>query len=400
MTALSGTNLSAPQIKDWHRSNVLLFVFMGASWTALMTRMPLVKSDLGVTASQLGLALLCAGIGSLIGLNLVGKMIARFGTKLWISVFYPSLAAIVIINTLLIESHLAIGFAVGMFVMGMLMGVTDVSVNVDGTALEKATNKILMPRMHAGFSIGTLAGSGWGVLSASMNWPLLATSLPLAIVSLVLPFAVAKYLPGDTGIEAPAAKSAADTDGTKPAHWFTFTLVLFGIGILGITLGEGGASDWMTLGFTQGYHATPANSGVGFALFFVGMVLVRYFGGNLADRIGKGRALQLLAGIGVAGILLVILGAPNLVLGWIGASLWGAGVALGFPLFLSAAGEGENPAKRVGFVASWGYGAFLAGPPLLGLLADKFGMLNMFYLIGGFMVAALLVAGAAGNKRS
>ena len=95
-----------------------------------------------------------------------------------------------------------------------------------------------------------------------------------------------------------------------------------------------------------------------------------------------------------------LLGAPNLTLGWIGAALWGMGVALGFPLFLSAAGEGENAAKRVGFVASWGYGAFLAGPPILGLLADQIGMLNMFFVIAGFVFVALLVAGAAGSKRA
>jgi MFS family permease len=392
------TAVSKPiSIRNWHRSNVLLFAFLGASWTALATRMPLVKADLGVTAGQLGLILLAMGIGSLVGLNIIGRMIAKSGTRKWILVFYPTLAGLVLVNTVLIENHLTIPYAISSFVMGALMGMTDVSVNVDGTALEKATGRTLMPRMHAGFSIGTLAGSGWGVLTAAGNADLLWTTAPLAIAAFALPFAVARHLPADTGIEAPADKSAASA---KPSHWFSFTLVLLGVGILGMTLAEGGASDWMTLGFTEGYSASPANAGVGFALFFVGMVLVRYYGGNLADRIGKGRALQLVAALGVIGVLLVILGAPNLTLGWIGASLWGAGVALGFPLFLSVAGEGENSAKRVGFVASWGYGAFLAGPPVLGLLADKIGMLPMFYVIGGFLLLALLVAGAAGNKRS
>jgi MFS family permease len=390
--------LSPAQVKNWHRSNVVLFVFMGASWAALLTRMPLVKEDLGVTASQLGLILLGTGVGSIIGLNLVGRLIARWGTKRWIMTFYPSLALLVILNTLLIESHSTIPYIVFAFIMGGFMGITDVSVNVDGTALEKAVGKTLMPRMHAGYSVGTLAGSGWGALAAAANFSLLWTTLPLAIVAAVLPFLLSRHLPAGIGVEA---AGETHTDGTaKPAHWFAFVLVLFGLGILGITLAEGGAGDWMALGFTQGYHATAANAGFGFTLFFVGMVLVRFYGGAVADRIGKGRALQLFAAIGVAGVLMVIFGAPNLVVGWIGAALWGAGVALGFPLFLSAAGEGENSAKRVGFVATWGYGAFLAGPPLLGLLADQMGMLNMFYVITGFLVVALLVAGAAGNKRA
>lgn len=390
--------LSPAQIKNWHRSNVVLFIFMGASWTALATRMPLVKQDLGVTASQLGLILLGTGIGSIIGLNLVGRLIARWGTKRWIMSFYPTLAVVVILNSVLIQTHSTLAFTIVAFFMGGLMGITDVSVNVDGTALEKAVGKTLMPRMHAGYSVGTLAGSGWGALCAAANFSLLWTTLPLAVIAAVLPFLLSRHLPAGIGVEA---KGEAHTDGSpKPAHWFAFVLVLFGLGILGITLAEGGAGDWMALGFVQGYHASAANAGLGFTLFFVGMVLVRFYGGAFADRIGKGRALQLFAAIGVAGVLMVILGAPNLVVGWVGAALWGAGVALGFPLFLSAAGEGENSAKRVGFVATWGYGAFLAGPPLLGLLADHLGMLPMFYVIAGFLVVALLVAGAANHKRA
>lgn len=388
------SSLTQTQIKKWHLSVVLLFVFMGASWTALATRMPLVKENLAVTAAQLGLILLGTGIGSLVGLNLIGRLISKHGTKIWIQIFYPTLAVFVVAATVLIENHQTIAYAILGVIMGSLMGITDVSINVDGTALEKVTQKTLMPRMHAGFSVGTLLGSGWATLGAASNMSLFWTVTPLAIIQVVLPFAVSKYLPKGTGVET------AHEEGQKPAgHWFTFSLVLFGIGILGITLGEGAASDWLTLGLVEGFKTTGANAGLGFTLFFVGMVVVRFFGGSLADKIGKGRALQLLAAIGVAGILLVILGAPNIYLGWIGAALWGAGVALGFPLFLSAAGEGENSAKRVGFVATWGYGAFLAGPPLLGLLADSIGMLNMFYVIGSFLFIALLVAGAAGTKK-
>ncbi|MEY2915721.1 MAG: hypothetical protein RL454_650, partial [Actinomycetota bacterium] len=198
--------MSPQRISNWHRSNVLLFVFMGASWTALATRMPVVKADLGVTASQLGLILLGMGIGSLIGLNLIGRMIAKSGTRRWLMIFYPTLAGLVIVNAMLIENHLTIAYAVMAFLMGGLMGMTDVSVNVDGTALEKATNRILMPRMHAGYSVGTLAGAGWGVLCASADLSLVWTVLPLGVIAFVLPFIVSKHLPSDIGIETAAPK--------------------------------------------------------------------------------------------------------------------------------------------------------------------------------------------------
>ena len=367
---------------------------MGAAWAALLTRMPLVKSSLAVTSTQLGLILIAGGVGSLIGLNLIGRMIAKRGTKVWITVFYPTAAALIILGGFAIEAGMPLAYAIVGFLLGCTFGLVDVPVNVDGTELEKLEGRNLMPRLHAGYSAGTLIGSGWGALAASLNLGIMPTILPLAIVQVIVPFVLRKHLPDGVGIEV-EAPSESDA---KPQHWFSFVLVFLGLGILGITLAEGGAGDWMALGFKEGYDSTEAQAGIGFSLFFAGMVLVRYFGGNIADRIGKGRALQLLAGIGVVGILLVILASPNVVLGWIGAALWGAGVALGFPLFISAAGEGENSARRVSFVASWGYAAFLAGPPLLGLLADTIGMLNMYYVMAALMVMALFAARAVRNK--
>jgi nitrate/nitrite transporter NarK len=297
-----------------------------------------------------------------------------------------------ILGGLVIEAGMPVAYAILGFLLGFTFGMVDVPVNIDGTELEKITGRNLMPRMHAGYSAGTLLGSGWGALAALQGWGIMATILPLAIVQAIVPFVLKNHLPAGVGIEQ------VHEEATKPDHWFSFVLVFLGLGILGITLAEGGAGDWMTLGYKEGYGATEAEAGIGFALFFVGMVLVRYFGGNIADSIGKGRALQLLAAIGVLGILLVILSTPNLILGWIGSVLWGAGVALGFPLFISAAGEGANSARRVSFVASWGYAAFLAGPPLLGLLADTIGMLNMYYVMAALMVMALFAASAVRNK--
>jgi cyanate permease len=80
--------------------------------------------------------------------------------------------------------------------------------------------------------------------------------------------------------------------------------------------------------------------------------------------------------------------------------MWGMGVALGFPLFLSAAGEGENAARRVSFVASAGYMAFLVGPPVLGVVAQGSELLTMFWILAGATLAAAFFARAAGGRQS
>ncbi|MEY4349707.1 MAG: hypothetical protein RL719_1004, partial [Actinomycetota bacterium] len=89
----------------------------------------------------------------------------------------------------------------------------------------------------------------------------------------------------------------------------------------------------------------------------------------------------------------------NVALAWIGAGFWGVGVALAFPLFISAAGELEDPARKVAMVSTFGYTAFLVGPPLLGFVGESVGVLNMYWLILLFIALSVVVAGAAGSRR-
>jgi MFS family permease len=393
---------------------MLLFVFLGMSFSSLSVRMPLVKASLGVTATQLGLILLAQGLGALVGLNLIGRLIAKFGTRTWVRIGYPAYGFAVLVGAFFVTTHQTIAYAIAAVIAGFAMGFADVSINVDGTALEEQTGRTLMPRLHAGFSIGTLIGAGWGTIGAAFNWNLLWMVLPLCVLQMAIPFVVQKRLPAGTGLVSKdggvaqnLGERTGDESGRRTRGWFTPVLIFFGIGILCMTVAEGAAIDWLTLGVKSGYAVSAPVAGLVFSSFTVGMVITRYFGGNIADRIGKGNALKLVAAIGVVGVVLLAVtprfsGAPgmNIWLAVAGAFMWGVGVALGFPLFLSAAGGGEHSAKRVGFVATWGYGAFLCGPPLLGFVADRVGLLNMFFVIAAFLSFALLVSGAAGRSRS
>jgi MFS family permease len=78
-----------------------------------------------------------------------------------------------------------------------------------------------------------------------------------------------------------------------------------------------------------------------------------------------------------------------------GAALWGLGAALGFPTGMSAAADDPlRAAGRVSVVASIGYLAFLAGPPLIGFLGDQVGVLRALTVTAALLAVAILVAGA------
>jgi cyanate permease len=77
-----------------------------------------------------------------------------------------------------------------------------------------------------------------------------------------------------------------------------------------------------------------------------------------------------------------------------GAALWGVGTALGFPVGMSAAGDDPAHAPaRVSVVATIGYIAFLAGPPLIGFLGEHTGTLRALTVTGGLVALGLLISG-------
>jgi MFS family permease len=145
----------------------------------------------------------------------------------------------------------------------------------------------------------------------------------------------------------------------------------------------------------DGYGTTEAVGAVGFGVFVAAMTLARLVGGAVLDRFGRIPTLRLTAAFGLAGLLLVLLGGSATV-AMAGALLWGFGAALGFPVGMSAAADDPaRAAARVSVVSSIGYTAFLAGPPLIGLLAEHVGILRALFVVVAALVLGLAASPAA-----
>jgi fucose permease len=283
-----------------------------------------------------------------------------------------------------------------LFIAFVLAGVVgsgaDVALNVNAADLERVSKKTVMPSLHAGFSIGTFIGVGIGALGTTVGFSLPAQVAVLAIATALLALWLTKSM------DVSSHHAAQHDVGTKRvAVWKQPVVIALGLGIFAMTLAEGASNDWLVLAIVDDYGASHTNGALAYGCLMVAMIVIRFVGGSISDRLGRTRTLQLFAIIGAAGIVTVIL-SGNLVLAFVGAALWGAGVALGFPLFLSAAGEQPNSARTVSFVASTGYMAFLVGPPLLGLIGQNIGLLTMFWLLVVAILASALFARAAGGR--
>lgn len=370
---------------------VLYFVLLAFGMASWIVRLPELREHLHLSTSQLGWVLFAGAVGSMATLSTSGRVIARYGARRAVIIGFST----VCIGQLIIASFVFIanpwGVAVGVLIMGAGFGIADVGINVDAAALEKRSGRSLMPQLHGAFSLGSLVGAGAGTLFIAAQLPLNWHMGFIAIGTVLAMLFTYRLLPAATGIDR---QTHAHEPKAPQRRVLDKRIIFLGLGIMGLSIAEGGANDWLALSVVDDYGLDAATAGATFAVMTLAMVITRFTGGYLVDRYGRVFALRLLGIGGVIGILIVIL-SPTIYLAWIGAALWGAGVALGFPLFISAAADGENSSRRVATVTAFGYGAFLVGPPALGFIAQEWGLLNMFYIMAACVAAAVYFAGEA-----
>lgn len=387
------TTLATVNLRNWHRTILVFFSVVGMAGSSMMVRLPQVRDSLEVTNGTLGLLLLGGAIGAMTGLIMVGKFIAHRGTKNGITLGMTIWFVGSLVFPLSLAFHSPILFFVAGLVSGFGAGMTDVGINVDGSSIEQKLGRSAMPKMHAAFSIGALSGAALGTLATAIQFDIILQLAIIITAAFVVPMTQVGHLPKDNGIHTEEEKSG------NAGPMFSKVVVLLGLGIFGMTLAEGASNDWLTIGLVDDYKADPTSAGIAYAILIGSMTIVRFFGGPLTDRFGKALTLRVTGVIGILGLVLLI-ARINIPLAWFGAFLWGVGVALAFPLFLSAAGEQPNPARKVATVSAFGYTSFLVGPPLLGMVGQEIGVVNMYWIILLFIVLSVVVAGAAGNTRA
>jgi MFS family permease len=165
--------------------------------------------------------------------------------------------------------------------------------------------------------------------------------------------------------------------------------------VLAAAFTEGTANDWLAIALRDGYGASHAVGALGFAAFVTAMTVARLVGTRALDRWGRVPVLRATMLLSLVGSVMTVFGG-SLPVAFAGALVWGAGASLGFPVGMSAAADDPlRAAQRVSVVATIGYTAFLAGPPLLGFLGDHVGTLRALLVVAAVAVPSLLVSRVA-----
>lgn len=422
MSAHAGTGTASTEVRNWRNAVVVAYAASGLAFASWVSRLPGIRDALDLTPGNVGVLLLCMTLGSFASVSASGLIVLRLGSKRTIrtgSIMVGAGLLLAGLGTSVLGS--AVVTAAGLAVIGLGTGSWNTASNVEGAAVERAVGRHIMPRLHGAFSLGTVAGAGLGAAAAAVSLPV---AWHLAAAGLVVAGSVAtaaswfradatpvagerSYAPDNfedpsTGPipvlpagNSSSAEEPLDNKRKIAQAWRDRRTLLLGVLVLGLALAEGAAGDWVALALADGHGQTDAAGAAGYGLFVTFMTIGRFAGTLVLDRFGRVPVMRWCAALAVFGLALFVF-APVPWLAFVGLAVWGLGASLGFPVGMSAAAD--DPAKaaaRVSVVSTIGYGAFLCGPPLLGLLAEHVGILHSLLAVMVMLAVSFLLSPVA-----
>lgn len=365
-----------PATRTATRLAFLVAGFGMACWAPLV---PFAKLRVGVDDGELGLLLLCIGLGSISAMVAAGPISARFGSKPVIVAGGLGLAATLPFLAIA-ATPLALGAA--LFVFGGALGSIDVAMNIHAVEVERAAARPLMSGFHALFSIGGFAGAALMTVFLTAGVPPVAGTLIFAalIVPAIL-LASPRLLPATAAENEPLF--------VRPRG----VVLLLAILAAATFLVEGAMLDWSALLIAEEGLVARDQAGLGYILFSIAMTIGRLGGDKLTARIGD-RATLIGSGTLAVGGLVVLLTASASAVALAGFLLVGFGASNIVPVLFRRAGSQDAmpPALAIGAITTMGYAGILAGPAVIGFVAHGVGLSAAFWMLAGLLCLVPLSA--------
>ncbi|MDH5834342.1 MFS transporter [Luteimonas kalidii] len=375
-----------PRRAQQHATRAAFFIpgFVIATWAPLV---PFAKLRTGLDEAGLGLVLLCLGLGSLLAMPLAGALAARQGCRrVMLGSTVLMLAALPLLA--LVPDAWLLGLVLLLF--GAAVGAMDCTMNIQAVVVEREAARPMMSGFHAFYSVGSLAGALLAtVVLGTGRGPLAATLAVAAIAALLC-----------------AASMRAWRRDRAPNDAPVFALprgVVVAIGAVCFVsfLAEGAMLDWSAVFLHEVRGIAVAQAGWGFVAFNLTMTATRLVGDGVIARLG--RAPTVLAGgaVGACGLALAVL-APGLGASLAGHALLGVGCANIVPVMFSLAGEQRRMPAHLAIpaVSTFGYAGVLAGPALIGFVAQGASLVFALLAVAATLAAAALLGARIGARHA
>ncbi|MDX6676029.1 MAG: hypothetical protein QOE31_81 [Solirubrobacteraceae bacterium] len=364
----------------------VFFALDGFAVASFFARLPAIQDRLNLGNGRIGVALLALTVTLLIAQPLAGALASRRGSAPLVT------AGALMVSAAIVAPAFAGSFDVLVLstaAIGLGSGVLDVSINVQGVAVERRLPRPILSGLHAAFSLGMLGGAlVTGAAAAAGLSPrahLLSVGILCALASLAIRRAL---LPADADAVAGGPAFA------RPSR----ALARLGAIAFCVLLAEGAIGDWSAIHLAETLDASDATAVAGLAAFSATMAIGRLFGDRITQRLGNVAHLRSGSLLAAAGIV-VAAGAPSVPVAVAGFAFAGIGLSALFPLMVRAASDraGAAPGPAIAAVSTAGYGGLVTGPPLVGFLAQATSLRVALAAVLG--VLCLTAAGLASAAR-
>ncbi len=350
-----------------------MFYFMapGLAYGLVTSRMPALKNMTGATEGELGIILLCFGLSALIGLAFAPRLIAKISAKT--TLLASSLACMVFVVLVSFSSSVWF-FGIAMALLGICMGLCDVTMNVQGVEVERAYKKSSMNILHAGYNIGAAAAACAGSIFAATNFGVWVNFvLPVAVMAGMLWWAEPRLVTGN--LEKPERSESSPLVSVEPKKRLPFLVWVCGLLCVCCYVSEGSVGEWGSLYLHQEKAAPESIAALVFAGFSICSLLCRLVADRLRNNFGDFLVSTAGATIALAGML-TVLSSSSWSICLIGYAMMGLGQAPIVPIAFSRAGaiKGVSTARATSLVSLLAYAGLLFAPPAFGLSAEHFGL--------------------------
>jgi MFS family permease len=292
----------------------VVFMVAGLSAGTWAVRIPAIKAGLNLSPGILGLCLLGPAVGSVLTMPIAGAIMATVSPRPVVQCALLLLAGMLPLTTVVSAPWQLFLVLTG---WGAGLGVVDVGMNIEASAVQDRLGRRTMSGFHAAFSVGGLVGAGLGGIAAA--------------------------------------------SGVPPREDF----IIVGVIVL--------VADWSAVYLHSSLRAPVGLAAVGYTVFSCTMVGGRLAGDRMADLLGPARLVRLSAGMAAVGFAVALL-IGQVWSGLIGFALLGVGLSVVVPLVFTAAAKTGRPGPNLALVTTAGYVGILIGPALVGGVAQAIGL--------------------------
>jgi len=355
------------KISDILACRALFFIiaFSIGLWTI---RIPTIRDQIQTDYLGIGYIMATFAIGSIIMMLCANYIITKSSSKK-IIIFVALVQWLLWLPVPFIKDIGTFMFLAFMF--GMCFGLFEICINLQASKIEKREQKSMMSGFHAFWSLGVLVGSFITSIFLQLEISILINTLIYVIIMLPINLYFSFKLEED--------EKSFPTD--KKNIFFVWPVLIFLLAIIAMAnaLTEGSVDSWGALYMTDYIQVIGFKVGIATISFNIFMVIGRLTGDRIRDKIGVYKLLIALLLLTILS-LIILINFNSIISSIIGFAILGIGGSSIIPIAYSLAGKIKGIDSGVGItiVSVAVYGTFIGAPASLGVVANVYGVNNVF----------------------